>query len=76
MTNLEGSAYDSKLYGRLFERWHSMDHCQSSSVLVYDLVREVEAWLESKLEDPMFYYDDDWIRGHNDAIDTLLKDLK
>jgi hypothetical protein len=70
------SEYGDKLYGRLMERWHTLDHCQSSPVLVYDLVKEVESWIESKLENSMIFYDDDWNQGYNDAINTLLKDLK
>lgn len=39
------SEYGDKLYGRLMERWNSMDHCQSSPVLVNLLLDEVKSWL-------------------------------
>lgn len=48
------SEYGDKLYGRLMERWNSMDHCQSSPVLVNLLLDEVKSWLLETVEENPF----------------------
>lgn len=77
MTYPENSAYGDKLYGRLMEKWHAMDHCQSSPILVRQLLEEVEQWLVSKYMERNLYHDDDqYLYGYNEAIDDMIKDLK
>lgn len=74
MSDPSQSAYGDKLYGRLMERWSSMDHCQSSPVLVNLLLDEVRAWLlEAGEENP---YSEEWAEPYSDAIKDLLSNLR
>jgi hypothetical protein len=60
----------------MLERFQTMDHCQSSPILVHLLLEEVERWMVSKYMDDYFIYDDDYLRGYNEAVDNLIQNLK